>query len=169
MKLFCCWNIFVSIYQRLCTLGSRQPSWILSTEVSTFKLHVVNVSRIQLTLSTYSGTCLILHAKGPGKCVRLYRILEYSGFILVNRNTLGPSFFVRFHRMSENSGVGLHCNNYSCMPIIVTMAQKWGPDDEKSEIECLAFLVLYYMNKACVKILWHYLKYFSRYFPFFLY
>jgi len=31
---------------------------------------------------------------------------EYSGFILVNRNTLGPSIFVGCHRMSENLGVG---------------------------------------------------------------
>jgi hypothetical protein len=29
-------------------------------------------------------------------------------FNLVNRNTLGPSIFVRCHRMSGNSGVGLH-------------------------------------------------------------
>jgi hypothetical protein len=28
--------------------------------------------------------------KGPGKCVGLYRMLEYSGFMLVNSNTLGP-------------------------------------------------------------------------------
>jgi len=42
------------------------------------------------TICIYSGTCLIRHTKGPGKCVRLYRMLEYSGFILVNRNTLGP-------------------------------------------------------------------------------
>jgi hypothetical protein len=33
---------------------------------------------------------------------------EYSGFILVDRNTLGLSIFVGCHRMSENSGVGLH-------------------------------------------------------------
>ena len=39
-----------------------------------------------LLRSIYSGTCLIWHIKGPGKCVRLYRILEYSGFIIVNRN-----------------------------------------------------------------------------------
>jgi len=26
---------------------------------------------------------------------------EYSGFILVNRNTLGPYIFVRCHRMSK--------------------------------------------------------------------
>ena len=30
----------------------------------------------------------------------------------------------------ENSGVGLHGNNYSFMPISVTMAQKMGPDEE---------------------------------------
>jgi hypothetical protein len=40
-----------------------------------------------LYLYFYSGTCLIRHSKGPGKCVRLYRMSEYSGFILVNRNT----------------------------------------------------------------------------------
>jgi hypothetical protein len=28
--------------------------------------------------------------QGSGICVGLYRMLEYSGFILVNRNTLGP-------------------------------------------------------------------------------
>jgi hypothetical protein len=46
------------------------------------------------------------HTKGPGKCVWLYGISEYLGFILVNRNTLRP--------LSENSGVGLHkfhCSN----------------------------------------------------------
>ena len=35
-------------------------------------------------------TCLIRHTKGPWKCVGLYRMSEYSGFILINRNTLGP-------------------------------------------------------------------------------
>ena len=29
----------------------------------------------------YSGTCLIRHTKGPKKCVGLYRMSEYSGFI----------------------------------------------------------------------------------------
>jgi hypothetical protein len=53
----------------------------------------------------YSGTCLIRLTKGPGKCVRLYRMSEYSCLILVNRNTLGPYIFVGCHRMSENSGV----------------------------------------------------------------
>ena len=40
--------------------------------------------------SKYSGTCLIWHTKEPGKCVRLCRMSDYSGFILVNRNTFGP-------------------------------------------------------------------------------
>jgi hypothetical protein len=62
------------------------------------------LSRVYL----YSGTCLIWHTKGPGKRVGLYRMSEYSGFILVYRNTLGPWFFVGCHRMSESSGVGLH-------------------------------------------------------------
>ena len=54
------------------------------------------------------GTCLIGHTKGPGKCVGLYRMSEYPGFVLVTRNTLGPNIFVECHRMSENSAVGLH-------------------------------------------------------------
>jgi hypothetical protein len=29
----------------------------------------------------YNGTCLIRHTKGPGKCVGLYRMSEYSGLI----------------------------------------------------------------------------------------
>ena len=46
------------------------------------------------------SACLIQNTKGLGKWVGLYRMSEYSGFILVNRNTLGPSIFVRCHRMS---------------------------------------------------------------------
>ena len=38
----------------------------------------------------YSGTRLIRHTKGPRKCVGFYRMSQYSGFILVNTNTLGP-------------------------------------------------------------------------------
>ena len=34
------------------------------------------------------------------------------------------------------------------------LTQKRGPDEEKSDFEFLAFLVLYYINKACVKLLW---------------
>jgi hypothetical protein len=64
---------------------------------------------------------VLIFIKGPKKCVGLYRMLEYSGFILVNRNNLGPSFFVRRHMMSENSGVGLHkfhCNYKSTISFI---------------------------------------------------
>ena len=42
-----------------------------------------------ILLFVYSETCLIRHTKGPGKCVGLYRMSEYSGFTLVNRHTLG--------------------------------------------------------------------------------
>jgi hypothetical protein len=34
----------------------------------------------------YSGTCLIWHTKGPGKCVRLYRMSECWDFIFENKN-----------------------------------------------------------------------------------
>jgi hypothetical protein len=60
--------------------------------------------------SYYSGTCLIWHTKGPGKCVGLYRMSEYSGFILVNRISLGPYIFVGCHRIAENSGSTVHLN-----------------------------------------------------------
>ena len=62
----------------------------------------------------YSGTCLIRLTRVTGKYVRLYRMSEYSGLILVNRNTLGQYIFVGCHRMSDYSGVGLyrfHCIN----------------------------------------------------------
>ena len=34
----------------------------------------------------------------------------------------------------------------------VTMTEKMGPDEEKADFAFLAFSVLYYINKACVKI-----------------
>ena len=46
----------------------------------------------------YGGTFLIWHTKGREKCVGLYRMSEYSGFILVNKNILGPYIFVGCHR-----------------------------------------------------------------------
>ena len=51
---------------------SRAPAW-----------------NIPFLICIYSGTLLIRHTKGSGKCFKLYRI---SGFILVNINTLGPKF-----------------------------------------------------------------------------
>jgi hypothetical protein len=45
---------------------------------------------MQLQITIYSGTCLIRHFKGLGKCVGLYRMSEYSGFILANSNTFEP-------------------------------------------------------------------------------
>jgi hypothetical protein len=47
----------------------------------------------------YSGTCLIWQTNEPGKCVGLYRMSEYSGFILVNRYTI-----IEFCRISQNVG-----------------------------------------------------------------
>jgi hypothetical protein len=46
---------------------------------------------------------------------------KYSGFILVQRNIFGPYIFVGCHRMSENSGVGLHkfhCTNNSFVKVL---------------------------------------------------
>ena len=59
-------------------------------------------------------TCLIRHTKGPGKCVGLYRMSENSGFILVNRNTLGLVIFVGCPAILENSGVGIFLYSASC-------------------------------------------------------
>ena len=44
---------------------------------------------------------LIRHTKGPWKCVGLYKMSEYSCFILVNKNTLQPSLFVGCQKMIE--------------------------------------------------------------------
>ena len=57
-----------------------------------FYNNLKNVRYIEgLAFALYSETCLIWHTKGPGKCVGLYVMMsEHSGFILVNRNTLGP-------------------------------------------------------------------------------
>ena len=74
----------------------------------TMEIHNLHLSCKFSVFSLYSGTCLIRHTKEPGKCVGLYRMSEYSGFISVYRNTLGPSIFVGCHMMSENLGVGLH-------------------------------------------------------------
>jgi lysozyme family protein len=35
--------------------------------------------------------------------MELYRMLEYSGFILVNRNTLGPYIFAGCHRTNVDN------------------------------------------------------------------
>jgi len=64
---------------------------------------------------------------------------EYSGFILVNRNTLGPSIFVGYHRMSENSGVGLH--KLHCISILV--------DPQCGVMNCPLFL-LFCINSVLV-------------------
>ena len=44
-------------------------------------------NKINCTRNLYNETCLIRHTKGPGKCVGLYRMSQYTGFISVNRNT----------------------------------------------------------------------------------
>jgi hypothetical protein len=41
----------------------------------------------------YNGTCLIRYTKGPGKCVRLYRMSEYSGFIYLAEILWDHTFF----------------------------------------------------------------------------
>lgn len=60
-----------------------------------------------------------------GMCrMGLQRILQYSGFILGNRNTLGASIFVGCHMMSENSGVGLH--RFHCTIFLLHRFQDFG-------------------------------------------
>jgi hypothetical protein len=61
----------------------------------------------------YNGPFLIQHTKEPVNCIGLYSMWEYSGFISVNRNTFGPSFFVECRRMTENSGIGFHKFHYN--------------------------------------------------------
>ena len=74
----------------------------------------------------YSGTCLMRQPKGPRKCVGLYRMSEYWGFILVNGNTFGLYISVGCHRMSENSCFELHkfhCNTYKMEIIYIRVIE----------------------------------------------
>ena len=91
----------------------------------------------------FSGTWLFWHTKEPGKCVGLYRML-YSGFILVNRNTLGPSIFPGCHRMLQNSGVGLH--KFHCIYIFTHIHNCYNGQ----EISCI--LSKFYNNHQIVSM-----------------
>ena len=96
----------------------------------------------QVSIYIYSGTCLIRHTKGPGKCVGFYRMLEYSSFIYVNRNTLGSYIFVGCHRMSENSGVGLHRSycivKYICViPVNIIIRLRQSEIEKRDKIQFL--------------------------------
>ena len=53
--------------------------------------------------------------QGTREMCRTVQDVGILRFILVNRNTLGPLIFVRCHRMSENSGVGLHKFHCTCI------------------------------------------------------
>ena len=55
-----------------------------------FNLLLLDDTHTYIFIYICCGTCLIRHTKGPWKCVGLYRMSEYSGFILVNRTKLGP-------------------------------------------------------------------------------
>jgi hypothetical protein len=89
-------------------IGSELITNIIGSEIVTINVAFSKISFRKKMKSQYSGTCLIQHTKGPWKCVGLYRMSEYSGFILANRYNLGPLFFGGCHRMSENLGVRLH-------------------------------------------------------------
>ena len=78
----------------------------------------------QKTLTTYSGTYLNQHTKWPGKSVGLYRMSEYSGYILVNKKYFGN---LNFCRMSQDVGrlrrwiVHVVNGNFSCKIKAITI------------------------------------------------
>ena len=74
------WDLYISSLLSL----SPNKMQLYSSELDDNKRMDMNQSLM------YCGTCLIRHTKGTGKCVGLYRMLEYSGFILLNIITLGP-------------------------------------------------------------------------------
>ena len=88
-------------------IGLNQVGSELNLHVFVLLLVMVSFVSKDTIVPSY-GTCLTRHTKGPGGCVGLFRMSEYSDFILDNRNIVGPKIFVGSHRMSENSGVGLH-------------------------------------------------------------
>ena len=56
-------------------------------------VRILRSPRDQGNVSNCTGCQNTQVTKGPGKCVKFYRMSEYSGFILVNCYTLGPSIF----------------------------------------------------------------------------
>jgi hypothetical protein len=99
-------------------------------------------------------TCPIRHIKV--KYVRLYRMLEYSGFILVNRNTFGPYIFVGCHRMSENSGVGLH--KFHCIAIFyqrLSVEIHFFQVTKLLSINLISMIFLGVVNELWYFFIWH--------------
>ena len=103
------------------TINSRNGKPVTTPCIARFIISLSYMYNVSITCKKnvwrYSGTCLIRHTKGPRKCVGLYRMFEYSCFALVNGNTLGPSFSVGCHRMSENTDVGLH--KFQCTKAVI--------------------------------------------------
>ena len=113
---------FINVYAHWVVFGHlgyfREKYLLLNYIFCKCKQNTVNSFNVEWNLSnpTRQGT---------------REMLEYSGFISVNRNTLGPSFFVRCQRMSENSAVELHCNNYSFMFLNIRVITQL-PNSEQS-------------------------------------
>jgi hypothetical protein len=91
--LFLYFNLCLSIMLDSLSCSFTSISFLTIPNYKTLLTRRFTVCIIHI-LSYYSGTCLIQHTKEPQKYVELYRMSEYSGFILVNRNTLGPQIFV---------------------------------------------------------------------------
>jgi hypothetical protein len=77
--------------------------WNMYDTLSSVELWKERINKThQYWENEYSGTCLIWHTKEPRKCVGLYRMSDYSDFILANRICWEHKFFVGCQRMSEN-------------------------------------------------------------------
>jgi hypothetical protein len=86
----------------------------------------------------YSGTCLIRHTKGPGKCVGLNRMSEYSYFFLANRNTTDKlNHIMLYEYTSQWAGfklttlvvIGTECTG-SCKSNYHTIMTMTAPDND---------------------------------------
>ena len=81
---------------------------------------------VQYRISEYSGFILVnRNTLEPLIFVGCHRMLEYSGFILVNRNTLGPLIFVWLYMMLEYSGFIL-VNRNTLGPLIFSSPDPKG-------------------------------------------
>ena len=85
-------RIFLILYNGYVSMN--MIDWCLTPTLTVFQLyHAVQWTWL-FEYPHYSGTCLIRHTKGPGKCIGMYRMSEYSSFILVNRNIWDLKFLL---------------------------------------------------------------------------
>ena len=82
-------NLYLASFESRNTFSSFISSLSFRSKLSCWSIFTSLALQIY---HEYSGNCQIRLTNEPVKCVRMYRISEYSRFNLVNRNTLDNKF-----------------------------------------------------------------------------